>query len=158
MDIQISSNFERALFEASNRDDGWTRNAMESFETNRSLKLPDELRQRLRTRYDAGRADDAETLDLIARAFHETGRIVDPHTAVALRAAEKLDKRLEDPIVVLSTAHPAKFPDAVGRAAGQKVPLPPRLAALYDGVERVTVLPHDLGTVRGFIEERLRPA
>jgi threonine synthase len=119
--------------------------------------LPDELRQHLRIRYDAGRADDAETLDLIARTFRETGRTIDPHTAVALRVAEKLDKKLEDPIVVLSTAHPAKFPDAVARATGQKVPLPPRLAALYDGVERVTVLPHDLGAVRGFIEERLHP-
>ena len=158
MDIQVSSNFERALFEASGRDDAWTRSAMESFAANRSLKLPDELRQHLRTRYDAGRADDAETLDLIARTFRATGRIVDPHTAVALRVAEKLDARLEDPIVVLSTAHPAKFPDAVAKATGQKVPLPPRLAALYDGVERVTVLPHDLGAVRGFIEERLRPA
>jgi len=157
MDIQVSSNFERALFEAAGRDDAWTRGAMESFAVKRSLKLPDELRQRLRTRYDAGRADDAETLDLIARTFRETGRTIDPHTAVALRVAEKLDKRLEDPVVVLSTAHPAKFPDAVGRATGQKVPLPPRLAALYDGMERVTVLPHDLGIVRGFIEERLRP-
>jgi threonine synthase len=158
MDIQVSSNFERALFEASSRDAVWTRSAMESFAVKRSLKLPDELRQRLRARYDAGRADDAETLELIARTFRETGRIVDPHTAVALRVAEKLDKKLEDPVVVLSTAHPAKFPDAVARATGQKVPLPPRLAALYDGVERVTVLPHDLGAVRGFIEERLRPA
>jgi threonine synthase len=158
MDIQVSSNFERALFEASSRDAVWTRSAMESFAVKRSLKLPDELRQRLRARYDAGRADDAETLELIARTFRETGRIVDPHTAVALRVAEKLDKKLEDPVVVLSTAHPAKFPDAVARATGQKVPLPPRLAALYDGVERVTVLPHDLGAVRGFIEGRLHPA
>jgi threonine synthase len=158
MDIQVSSNFERALFEASGRDAAWTRDAMESFAVKRSLRLPDELRARLRSRYGAGRADDAETLDLIARTFRETGCIVDPHTAVALRVAEKLDARLEDPIVVLSTAHPAKFPDAVARATGQKVPLPPRLAALYDGVERVAVLPHDLGTVRGFIEERLRPA
>ena len=158
MDIQVSSNFERALFEASGRDDAWTRDAMESFALKRSLKLPDEIRQHLRMRYDAGRTDDAETLDLIARTFRETGRTVDPHTAVALRVAEKLDKGLEDPIVVLSTAHPAKFPDAVARATGQKVPLPPRLAALYDGVERVTVLPHDLAAVRGFIEERLHPA
>ena len=60
--------------------------------------------------------------------------------------------------IFLATAHPAKFPDAVARATGEKVPLPPRLAALYDGVERVTVLLHDLGAVRGFIEERLRPA
>jgi threonine synthase len=131
---------------------------MDTFAVKRSIKLPGELRLSLRARYDASRADDAETLDLIARTFRATGRIVDPHTAVALRVAEKLDARLEDPIVVLSTAHPAKFPDAVARAIGQKVPLPPRLAALYDGVERVTVLPHDLGAVRGFIEERLRPA
>jgi threonine synthase len=158
MDIQVSSNFERALFEAANRDADQVRNAMDTFTAKRSIKLPSEIRAALRARYDAGRADDAETLDLIARTFRATGRIVDPHTAVALRVAEKLDARLEDPIVVLSTAHAAKFPDAVAQATGQKVPLPPRLAALYDGVERVTVLPHDLGTVRGFIEERLRPA
>jgi threonine synthase len=158
MDIQVSSNFERALFEASGRDADWVRGAMDTFAAKRSITLPGELRLKLRARYDAGRADDAETLDLMARTFRATGRTVDPHTAVALRVAEKLDARLEDPIVILSTAHPAKFPDAVAQATGQKVPLPRRLAALYDGVERVTVLPHDLAAVRVFIEERLRPA
>jgi len=156
MDIQVASNFERALFEASGRDANWTRGAMEEFAKNKSLTLPPKVLSELRSRYEAVCATDEETLATIERVSRITGRIIDPHTAVA--AARQLDQGRDTPTVILSTAHPAKFPDAVARATGQKVPLPPRLAALYDGVERVTVLPHDLGTVRGFIEGRLRPA
>ncbi|MBS0273438.1 MAG: threonine synthase [Proteobacteria bacterium] len=158
MDIQVASNFERALFEASGRDTNWMRSAMEEFARTKNITLPPNVRSALADRYTAFSIGDYETRASIKKMYDETGRIMDPHTAVGEAAGFRIWAQGIRPIVVLSTAHPAKFPDAVARATGQKVPLPPRLAALYDGVERVTVLPHDLGAVRGFIEERLRPA
>ncbi len=150
MDIQVASNFERALFEASNRDAGWIRDAMATFAKTRSLSLPSAVLEALRARYTAHRSDDAETLATISRVHRETGRLIDPHTAVAVAAAPKAD----GPVVILSTADPAKFPDAVERATGNKPPLPPRLAGLYEGVERVDILPSDLAIIRDYIVNR----
>ena len=150
MDIQVASNFERALFEASNRDAGWIREAMAGFAKSRSLTLPPAVLSALRTRYSAHRSDDAATLEAIARIHRETGRLIDPHTAVAASAAPKSD----GPVVILSTAHPAKFPDAVERATGKKPPLPPRLAGLYEGEERLDTLPNQLAIVRDYIVNR----
>jgi len=150
MDIQVASNFERALFEASGRDAGWIRQAMASFSETRSLTLPPTVLAALRARYTAHRSDDTETLATIARIHRDTGRLIDPHTAVAVSAAPKST----GPVVILSTAHPAKFPDAVERATGQTPPLPPRLAGLYDGKERLDTLPNDLASVRDYIVNR----
>ncbi|MBN9593491.1 MAG: threonine synthase [Alphaproteobacteria bacterium] len=154
MDIQVASNFERALFEASGRDADWLRGAMADFARTRRLVLPDPVRQSLAARYAASRSDDAETLATIARIYRDCGRLIDPHTAVAMTAAEAY-RGGDAPVVVLSTAHPAKFPDAVRRATGQVPPLPPRLKGLYDGVERVQTLPNNLEQVRTFIASRL---
>jgi threonine synthase len=158
MDIQVASNFERALFEASNRDAGWTRDAMATFARDKSLALPPNILAALRSRYVAAHASDDETIAAIANIFAATGRTIDPHTAVGVAAAGKLKGELSQPVVVLSTAHPAKFPDAVARATGQNQALPPRLHGLFEGLERVTELANDAGVVRGFIEDRLTPA
>jgi threonine synthase len=147
MDIQVASNFERALFEASGRDAAWVRQAMAGFARTRRLDLPPSVLNALRTRYTAHRSDDAETLATIARIHRDTGRLIDPHTAVAVAAAPKSD----GPVVILSTAHPAKFPDAVKQATGQTPPLPPRLAGLYEGEERLDILPNQLAAVRDYI-------
>jgi len=155
MDIQVASNFERALFEASGRDANWTGQAMAEFAQTRSLTIPGPVLDGLRSRYEAQRCDDAETLAMIAETRTRTGRLVDPHTAVALVAAAKIAPEVRGPVVVLSTAHPAKFPESVARATGISPPLPPRLKGLYEGVERVTVLPHDGARVRAFIEAGL---
>jgi threonine synthase len=109
----------------------------------------------LRSRYEAQRCDDAETLAVMAETHARTGRLVDPHTAVGLAAAAKIVPRDRGPVVVLSTADPAKFPESVARATGVLPPLPQRLKGLYEGVERVTVLPHDGARVRAFIEAGL---
>ena len=157
MDIQVASNFERAMFEASGRDAGWIRRAMADFARDKRLVLPPEVLGALRARYGAYAVDDERTLAAIA-AFHQvSGELVDPHTAVALAAAEEIRATSKGPVVVLSTAHPAKFPDAVRRATGAAPLLPARLKGLYEGVERVTVLGHDLGQVRAFISERSGP-
>ena len=158
MDIQVASNFERALFEASFRDASWTRDAMATFARDRSLVLPHTVFTALREIYSAASASDEETIAAIVRIHRETGRTIDPHTAVGVVAAEKLKRQLSQPIVVLSTAHPAKFPDAVKAATGQNPGLPPRLHGLFEGLERVTELANDAGAVRGFIEDRLSSA
>jgi threonine synthase len=154
MDIQVASNFERALFEASGRDAAWLRSAMDSFARERCLALPPRVLEDLRARYAAARCTDAETLETIARAHRETGRLIDPHTAVALHAAYGMGRRA-GPVVVLSTAHPAKFPDAVAKATGLPPALPARLSGLYERPERCEALPNDKALVRAHIEAKL---
>ncbi|HUJ03051.1 MAG TPA: threonine synthase [Rhizomicrobium sp.] len=152
MDIQVASNFERALFEASNRDAAWVREAMQSFAREKKLVIPPKALGNLRARYTASAVDDSKTLETIARIHKQTGRLIDPHTAVAAAAAEKIEAK--GPVVILATAHPAKFPDAVKKATGQTPPLPPHMADLYEKEERMNVLPNGLAAIRGFIEDR----
>jgi threonine synthase len=153
MDIQVASNFERALYEASGRDWGWVGAAMAEFSRSRCLVLPAHILAALRARYAAFAVDDDETLATIEGVHRATGRLIDPHTAVGLAAAARTTG--DQPRVVLATAHPAKFPEALVRATGIVAPLPPSLCALYDSEERVSVLPNDAGLVRSFIEARL---
>jgi threonine synthase len=149
MDIQVASNFERALFEASGRDAAYVRDAM----ARQPIILSAPVRDALAQRYSAFRVDDDETLATIARVHTQTGMLIDPHTAVGVAAADRL--RSDGPVVVLSTAHPAKFPDAVRRATGQIPALPPRLSGLFDRPEKLDVLGADLGLVRGYIAARV---
>ena len=156
MDIQVASNFERALFEASGRDSEWLRGAMESLARKKRLVLPPAVLAALRERYLAARCDDAQTLATIAKAHSETGQVIDPHTAVALHAAYRLNRKAGSPVVVMATAHPAKFPDAVARATGTAPPLPARLKGLFGTAERMTVLANNKDLVRTHIEAKLR--
>jgi threonine synthase len=159
MDIQVASNFERALFEASGRDAEWVTEAMATFGRERSLTLPPPILAALRARYAAAAVGDEETLATIGRIHRETGRLVDPHTAVGLAVAARTPPMAGGaPVVVLSTAHPAKFPDAIYKATGLTPPLPPRLKALYENPESVSVLPARETAVRSFIEARLPPS
>ena len=155
MDIQVASNFERALFEASGRDSAWLGGAMATFARERKLALPKNVLANLRSRYAASRCDDRETLQTIGHVYKSTGRLIDPHTAVAVRAAYQIRERQQGPVVALATAHPAKFPDAVEQATGVRPALPPGLAGLYEGVERFTVLDNDKALVRAHIEAKL---
>jgi len=152
MDIQVASNFERALFEASDRDSDWTAAAMSDFARDRKLALPAMVLNELRSRYSAFASNDAETLATIRRVHAETGRILDPHTAVAAAAAARFEG---GPKVVLATAHPAKFPDAVRQAIGQAPPVPPALAALEKLPEKLDVLESKLPLLAQFISSRL---
>ncbi len=152
MDIQVASNFERALFEASGRDSDWTAAAMNDFSKTRRLVLPANVLEDLRSRYSAFACSDDETLAAIRRVHAATGRIIDPHTAVAASAAAHFGAR---PSVILSTAHPAKFPDAVTRAIAQAPPVPPALAALEKMPEKLSDLANKLPLLRQFISSRL---
>jgi threonine synthase len=155
MDIQVASNFERALFEASDRDAAWVKAAMEAFARDKKLPIPAPVLAGLRSRYAAAHCDDRQTLETIRKLHVETGRLIDPHTAVALHAAYGMRREPSIPLVVVSTAHPAKFPEAVRKATGVVPALPPRLAGLYEGTERYSVLGNDKALVRAHIEAKL---
>jgi threonine synthase len=157
MDIQVASNFERALFEACGRDARWIVAAMEAFAKTGRIVLPPPVLADLRRRYAAARCDDSETLATIARVHAETERLIDPHTAVAVTAAYNLELCKKGPVVVLSTAHPAKFPDAVRQATGRIPPVPPRLKQALEGAEKCDVTAAEKRLVRGLIEARLPP-
>ena len=157
MDIQVASNFERALFEASNRDCAWMASGMKDFASERQLVIPPAVLAALRTRYQAEAVSDDETLHTIREAHERYGRLIDPHTAVGLAAARRLGPQDGTPVVVLATAHPAKFPETVAKATGMVPPLPPRLRQSYLGTERASVLPPDAVRLRSFIETRTAP-
>jgi threonine synthase len=154
MDIQVASNFERALFEASGRDSAWTRAAMETFTRDRRLELPPRVLASLRERYAAKSSNDEETLATINAVAGVQNRIIDPHTAVAVSASRKLGFP-EEPVVVLSTAHPAKFADAVTQATGAPPVLPEQLERLLALPETLEILPNKLSLIRQFISSRL---
>jgi threonine synthase len=156
MDIQVASNFERALFEACDRDASWTAAAMRDFARDKRLGIPQEVLVRLRSRYSAFAADDDDTRAAIAAIHKQTGRIIDPHTAVGVAAALQLGKT-PSPVVILSTAHAAKFPDAVTQAIGAPPPEPHRLAGLKNLPERLDALGPDLALIKQFISSRLAP-
>jgi threonine synthase len=154
MDIQVASNFERALFEAAGRDAGWTARAMNDFARNRRLELPTAVLENLRARYSAFSGSDEETKAAIASVHRLTGRIIDPHTAVGMAAALKMG-RPASPVVILSTAHPAKFPDAVAQAIGVPPPEPAVLSGLRKLPERVETLANSPSLIKNFIFSRL---
>ncbi len=151
MDIQISSNFERLLFDAYQRDAAAVRGLMGSLAQSRRFVIAPRPLAAIRERFTAGRADEDETFATIRTVRRETGYLLDPHTAVAVAVAEKESVDPQVPVVVLSTAHPAKFPDAVEAAAGIRPRLPDWLADLPDREERVTILPADQQAVERFV-------
>ncbi len=151
MDIQISSNFERFLFDLLGRDPVKLTSLMEQFKTTGHFSLPDDLMDKARSTFKAYRADDEETLAIIKDIYARTGYTLDPHTAVGVKGAMDLAKGTDSPVVSLACAHPAKFPDAVKRATSQHPALPDHLADLLQREEQVTVLPNDLPVVQDFI-------
>jgi len=126
---------------------------MNEFARDKKLVLPPTVLESLRARYSAFASDDAQTLDTIKRIHDSTGQIIDPHTAVAAAAAERLST--DSPKIILSTAHAAKFPDAVTRAIGIAPPVPAALAALDKLPEKLDILPNSLPLLRQFISSRL---
>jgi threonine synthase len=156
MDIQVSSNFERLLFELGGRDGTAIRNQMESLKQSRGFRIPEATLDAIRAEFDAGRTDEAATTAEIARCWQQSSELVDPHTAVALHVArEAAAHDPATPMVVLGTAHAAKFPDAIERAIGLRPPLPPFMADMLGKPERFTVLPNDQAEIERFIRARV---
>jgi len=149
MDIQVSSNHERLLFELLGRDGAATAELLRRFRDLGSVEAPTS------PEFRAGRASDEETVAEIARSADERGYLADPHTAVGLHVARTLGLGVDRPAVCLATAHPAKFPDAVQQATGRRPPLPGRLADLLERPERYELLPADLRALRDHIRHRV---
>ena len=153
MDIQVSSNFERALFEAYGRDAGAVVRDMAQLQTSGGFAISQGALQALRAVFASGRCSEAETSATIAQIHRTTGEVLCPHSAVAVKVAQ--DHLGPVPMITLATAHPAKFPDAVEAATGLRPALPPRMADLFDRGERVTRVPNDLATLKSLIIERI---
>ena len=151
MDIQISSNFERLLFELLDRDPDATRETMLGFRRTGRMTIPDPVWHRARSLFHGFRLDDPETKAEIRRLHAATGYLADPHTAIGIAAARALPCAGGIPVVAMATAHPAKFPDAMERATGHRPALPPLMADLFERAERFTVLPNELGAIEAAV-------
>jgi threonine synthase len=157
MDIQISSNLERLLFESFGRDGAAVAELMSNFRADGTVSVRTEVLDALRSEFDAGRVDD-ESAAAVIRSVHERSRmLIDPHTAIAVGIAEQLQGDPSVPVVALATAHPAKFPDAVEAAVGVRPPLPTHLADLFERTERIEHAPNDLAAVEALVRSELAP-
>ena len=156
MDIQVSSNFERLLFEKAGRDGTTVRNMMDQLRQSRGFTLPPDILAAIVEEFDAGRTDEDATTAEIARCWQQSSELVDPHTAVGISVARAhLARDPATPMVVLGTAHAAKFPDAIERAIGMRPPLPPFMADMLGKAERFAVLPNDQAEIERFIRSRV---
>ncbi|MGR6466507.1 threonine synthase [Rhizobium sp. PAMB 3182] len=155
MDIQISSNFERLLFEAYDRNAADVRSAMNGLKQSGAFEIAPSALKAIRKEFRAGKATKAQVAKTIRDTLSETGYLADPHTAVGMHVAKKHEKS-NSPMVTLSTAHPAKFPAAVKSACGLDPALPAWLADLMDREERFEILAADLKGLQTFIEKRAR--
>ncbi|HEY8215030.1 MAG TPA: threonine synthase [Methylocystis sp.] len=159
MDIQISSNFERLLFDVCGRDPAQIRASMGSLEQSKRFSLAEAPLAAVRAEFEAHSASEDETTAEIARTFREAGYVLDPHAATGVHAARR---RLADdpstPMIALATAHPAKFPDAIERAIGRRPALPDHLAHILAARERFAVLDNDAAKIASFISARARAA
>ena len=153
MDIQVSSNFERALFDAYNRDGNAVAQLMDELKAG-GFHVSQGAMQVLREHYDSGRVSEDETLSMIAHANRHMGELLCPHSAIGVKVAEDL-RDPNVPMITLATAHPAKFPDAVEKASGIRPPLPDRMADLFARDERVTRVPNDLDQLETLIKDRI---
>ncbi|WP_127902034.1 threonine synthase [Solirhodobacter olei] len=151
MDIQVSSNFERALFDAYGRDGAAVAQLMAELKAG-GFSISQGALEKLRETFLSGRASEAETEATIRRLHQTTGEVICPHTAVGVKVAEGHLGAV--PMVTLATAHPAKFPDAVERATGLRPGLPERMADLFERPERMTEVANDLGALEALIRER----
>jgi len=155
MDIQVSSNFERLLFDLVDQDPTAVRSMMDDLAQNGGFKLSQGMRDRLALDFISDCASEDETKAQIRDARTAYGETVCPHTAVGLKAAGKIGTPHGVPLVTLATAHPAKFPAAVEAACGINPPLPPHMSGLEKLPERMTKLPDDLGAIQNYIKEHI---
>jgi threonine synthase len=152
MDIQVSSNFERALFDAYGRDGRAVAQLMDEMKRG-GFRISQGALETLRATFTSGRCSEDETLATIARHHKATGELLCPHSAVGVKVAE--EHLGATPMITLATAHPAKFPDAVERATGIRPGLPPHMAGLFEKPERMTRVPNDLAALQALVRERL---
>jgi threonine synthase len=158
MDIQVSSNFERLLFDCGGRDGAAMAKQMGEFESARAMTLTELQRSGAAQIFDSRRIDPDTMAQAMRGAYEDCGEIIDPHTAIGLAAARRADIPGDVPIVTLATAHPAKFRDAVERATGVRPALPARLGDLFSREERCVSLPGDYDSLTAYIRENAQPS
>jgi threonine synthase len=151
MDIQVSSNLERLLFEVLGRDGARIAELMGRFRADGRVGVPTEVIERLGEEFDAGRLDDHGAAEVMERLSDAEDLLVDPHTAVGIGVAEEFVERIDSPVVCLATADPAKFPDAVRDATGVTPELPPRLSGLLARTERITHAAAELAEIEAIV-------
>jgi len=156
MDIQVSSNFERLLFDLTGRDGAVTRDILANFQSKGRFSVNDKTLEAAQALFYGARFDDDETKAVIKETFEKTGELVDPHTAIGIAAARAQHRDSSVPMIALATAHPAKFADAVFDATGVHVDLPAPLADLMEREERCQVMANDLAAVQDFIATNAR--
>jgi threonine synthase len=157
MDIQVSSNFERLLFDACGRDAAAIRNLMARLDQSKAFDIAPDVLARIRENFDAESVDEKQTAAEISRVHRASDYVLDPHSAVGVAAGFRALKRhAHTPMIVAGTAHPAKFPDAIKAATGLHPPLPAHLADIMQREERFEVVANDIGAVEKFIRSRAR--
>ncbi|WP_324742520.1 threonine synthase [Tsuneonella sp. CC-YZS046] len=157
MDIQVSSNFERLLFDAGGRDGLALAEQMRGFEQTRAMRLTNAQREGASALFSSARADADDMSAAMLWASQSCDEIIDPHTAIGLHAARQAGIEASIPVVTLATAHPAKFRDAVERATGTRPSLPARIGDLFQREERFVELPGDYDTVAAYIAQNATP-
>jgi threonine synthase len=155
MDIQVSSYFERALFDAYGRDGNAVAQLMDELKSGGGFDVSQGALQMLQDTFQSGRASEDETSATITAELARSSELLCPHSAVGVKVANAL-RDPATPMITLATAHPAKFPDAVEAATGIRPPLPPRMADLYDRPERVTRISNDLAALEAFVRGQIR--
>jgi threonine synthase len=158
MDIQVASNFERLLFDVYDRDGRAVQGLMSTQSDVQGFSLSNRALSAIRAVFSADRADEEETAASIRTMLRETGHFVDPHTAVGIAVSEKETRDPAVPMIVLGTAHAAKFPDAIERACGLRPPLPEWLSDLHERAEQFTTLAVDQTAVEAHILSLSRAA
>jgi len=158
MDIQVSSNFERLLFDLAGRDGVAIAGMMAGFESTRSMTIPADMRAGAQALFTSARIDADGMADAMRWAATRANNVIDPHTAIGLAAARAADVPADVPVVTLATAHPAKFSDAVERATGMRPALPGRVGNLFDRQERYDTLPATKDAIAAYVAERATPA
>ncbi len=153
MDIQVSSNFERVLFDAYGRDGGAVAQVMDELKTGGEFTISQGAIDMLRETFVSGRASEQETMAKIKDMLARTGEVLCPHSAVAVKVAE--ENLGDEPMITLATAHPAKFPAAVEEACGIHPPLPTRMGDLFEREERFTEVDNDLDALTKLISDRI---
>lgn len=156
MDIQVSSNFERLLFDMMGRDGVAVARTLNHFRKDGPFQIDDAIMEKLRATFASGHKDDTQTLEMIRIIHQKHNYMLDPHSAVGVACAEDyLRENPESCVVSLATAHPAKFIDAVKKATGLEPPVPPQLFGIGNMPEKFHILPSDVARVRDFIRENV---
>ena len=156
MDIQVSSNFERLLFDLVGRDGAKVASILEGFRNKGKYKVNAKALEAAQAIFYGARFDDEETKQVIKEVYENADELIDPHTAVGIAAARAQRRDRSVPMIALATAHPAKFPDAVEAATGVRPALPAHLADLFERIERCTVLPNNFDALSAFVSEHAR--